>query len=134
MDDRVCAALLALTYLHRVSAFRPLPGGGEEAVCADRPCALSRSAMVSAPTPPDARSPLPEAAYRLSLYTMPDTAFRLGDRVEVRDGFGQVLQGRTSDSFRYPSHCVTVVEVREVREDYGQVSRETWQHNGRDEG
>ena len=114
MTDSAMAAILARTYYHTVTAFRPLPDGGEEAVCQAAPCALSRSAHTSAPTPPDSFYVLPEAAYRLSLYTRPELAFRLGDRVEVTDEAGRVFRGRTSDSFRYPSHCVTVVEVREV--------------------
>lgn len=36
--------------------------------------------------------------------------------MEVSDGMGRVWHGRTSDSFRYPSHCVTVVEVYEVED------------------
>lgn len=114
--DRICAALLAATYFHQVTAFRPLPGGGEEPVCRDAPCALSRSAQVSAPEPPDRSRALPEAAYRLSLYAAPDLVFQLGDRLEVRDGSGRVFRCRASDSFRYPSHCVTVAEVLEVEE------------------
>ena len=38
----------------------------------------------------------------------------LGDRVEVTDEGGSVWMGRTSDSFRYDSHCVTVVEISHV--------------------
>ena len=128
MTDSAMAAILARTYRHAVTAFRPLPDGGEEAVCQAAPCALSRSAHTSAPTPPDSAYILPEASYRLSLYTRPELAFRLGDRVEVSDEAGRVWHGRTSDSFRYPSHCVTVVEVREVEASNGtdgQVSRET---------
>ena len=57
----------------------------------------------------------------------------LGDRVEVTDEGGSVWMGRTSDSFRYDSHCVTVVEISGVEpsvgdaacSDDGQVSRET---------
>jgi hypothetical protein len=114
MTDAVMAARLARTYYHKVSAFRPLPRGGEEQVCEDVPCALSRSALTSAPTPPDREYVLPEALYRLALYTRPEVGFQLGDRVEVTDDGGRVFRGRTSDSFRYPSHCVTVVEVAEV--------------------
>lgn len=43
----------------------------------------------------------PEALYRLTLYTRPELAFRLGDRVEVTDEGGSVWMGRASDSFRY---------------------------------
>ena len=121
MTDRAMAAILARTYFHTVTAFRPLVEEGEEQLCEAAPCALSRSAHTSAPTPPDSACVLPEASYRLSLYTRPELAFRLGDRVEVTGEDGRVWHGRTSDSFRYPSHCVTVVEVREV----GRDSRET---------
>ena len=128
MTDSAMAAILARTYLHAVTAFRPLPEGGEERVCQAAPCALSRSAHTSAPTPPDGADVLPEAAYRLSLYTRPELAFRLGDRVEVTDENGSVWHGRTSDSFRYPSHCVTVIEISHVGAPVGtsgQNSRET---------
>lgn len=129
MIDRVSAALLARTYFHRLNAFRPLPQGGEEAVYNNIPCALSRSAMVSAPTPPEGSYVLPEALYRLTLYTRPERPLRLGDRLEVRDELGRVFRGRASDSFAYPSHCVTVAEIAEVLEpgeapEDGQDSRE----------
>lgn len=112
--DAVYAAKLAKTYLHSVTAWRAAAEGGEELVYEAQPCALSRSAHTSAPTPPNSGYVLPEAAYRYALYTLPAVAFSLGDRVEITDGAGMVYRGRTSDSFRYPSHCVTVVEVREV--------------------
>ena len=114
MTDSAMAARLARTYLHTVTAFRPLAEGGEKRLCEAAECALSRSAHTSAPTPPDGAQALPEALYRLSLFTRPELTFRLGDRVEITDGSGRVFHGRASDSFRYPSHCVTVVEVREV--------------------
>ena len=68
-----------------------------------------------------------------SVYTRPELAFRLGDRVEVTDEGGSVWMGRASDSFRYDSHCVTVVEISGVEPSAGdaegvcggQVSRET---------
>ena len=134
MTDSAMAARLARTYLRTVTAFRPLAEGGEERLCEAAECALSRSAHTSAPTPPDGAQALPEALYRLSLFTRPELAFRLGDRVEVTDTLGRVYHGRTSDSFCYPSHCVTVVEVSEVGAPGGpqqsgsvggQVSRET---------
>ena len=114
MTDSAMAAILARTYFHTVTAFRSKAEGGEEIICETAPCALSRSAHTSAPTPPDGSYVLPEAAYRLSLYTRPELTFCLGDRVEVTDEGGCVWHGRTSDSFRYPSHCVTVVEISEV--------------------
>ena len=128
MTDSAMAAILARTYLHTVTAFRPLADGGEKSVCQAAPCALSRSAHTSAPTPPDSAYILPEASYRLSLYTRPELAFHLGDRVEVTDEGGNVWHGRTSDSFRYPSHCVTVVEISHVEaaaKNGGQDSRES---------
>ena len=122
--DSRCAALLARTYGDRVTAFRPLPDGGEEELCRDVRCALSRTSHTAAPEPPDGDYVLPEALYRLTLYTLPERLFRLGDWVEVTDGAGRVFHGRTSDSFRYPSHAVTVVAVTAV-EEVGQDSRET---------
>ena len=121
MTDSAMAAVLARTYFYTVTAYRPTLEGGEERLCEAAPCALSRSAHTSAPTPPEGSYALPEALYRLSLYTRPELAFRLGDRVEVTDENGSVWHGRTSDSFRYSSHCVTVVEISEV----GRASRET---------
>ena len=128
MTDSAMAAILARTYLHTVTAFRPLTEGGEERFCQTAPCALSRSAHTRAPAPPDGAQVLPEALYRVSLFTRPELAFRLGDRVEVADGTGRVYHGRTSDSFCYPSHCVTVVAVSEVKDSAvlaGQNSCET---------
>ena len=116
MTDSTMAAILARTYFHTVTAFRLLPESGETEVCRDVPCALSRSAHISAPAPPNGVYVLPEALYRLSMFTWPEQRFRLGDRVEVTDELGRVYHGRTSDSFRYPSHCVTVVEVSKVQD------------------
>ena len=134
MTDSAMAAILARTYFHTVTAYRPTPENGEERLCEAAECALSRSAHTRAPAPPEGAQALPEALYRLSLFTRPELAFRLGDRVEVTDTLGRVYHGRTSDSFCYPSHCVTVVEVSEVGAPGGtqqsgpvggQVSRET---------
>lgn len=113
MTDAAYAARLGRTYFHTVTAYRPT-AEGEALVYEEQPCALSRSAHISAPTPPDADYVLPEAQYHLALYTFPAVHFQLGDRVEISDGAGRVYRGRASDSFRYPSHCVTVVEIREV--------------------
>ena len=123
MTDKALADILARTYAHRVTAFRPL-AEGEERLCEAAPCALSRSEHTSAPTPPSLSAAWPEALYRLTLYTRPELAFRLGDRVEVTDEGGNVWMGRTSDSFRYDSHCVTVVEVTEVSVPASQESAE----------
>lgn len=132
MTDKALADILARTYAHRVTAFRPL-AEGEERLCEAAPCALSRSEHTSAPTPPSLFAAWPEALYRLTLYTRPELTFRLGDRVEVTDEGGSVWMGRASDSFRYDSHCVTVVEISHVESSAGdaegvcggQVSRET---------
>lgn len=123
MTDDAFAARLGRTYRHAVTAFRPLPGGEEEALYTGEPCALSRSAMVSAPEPPDTAAPLPEARYRLTLFTMPAVRFRLGDRLEVDVGEGRVVRCWASHSFCYPSHTVTVVDVTGVTET-GQASHE----------
>lgn len=125
MTDAAIAARLGRTYRHAVTAFRPLPGGEEAVLYTREPCALSRSAMVSAPEPPDTAAPLPEARYRLTLFTMPAVRFALGDRLEVDVGEGRVVRCRASDSFCYPSHTVTVVEITAVtEEEAGQASHE----------
>jgi len=118
------ALQMARTYLHTVTAYRPAVSGGERLLYEAQPCALSRSAHTSAPAPADGGSILPEAAYRYALYTLPAVRFALGDRVEVTDGVS-VYHGRTSDSFCYPGHCVTVVEILEVLPVDGQDSCET---------
>lgn len=119
MTDPLRANILARTYFHRVSAWRPA-AEGERQLCTGEKCALSRSAHTSAPTPPDGGCVLPETDYRMSLYTLPDRIFRLGDRLEITDMAGRIFRGRASDSFRYPSHCVTVVNISEVWEEDGE--------------
>jgi len=113
MTDAAYAARLGRTYLHTVTAYRPTERG-EVLIYEEQPCALSRSAHTSAPAPPDGSGILPEADYRLALYTFPAVCLQLGDRLEISDGAGRIYRGRASDSFRYPSHCVTVVDIREV--------------------
>ena len=85
MTDKALADILARTYAHRVTAFRPLTEG-EERLCEAAPCALSRSEHTSAPTPPSLSAAWPEALYRLTLYTRPELAFRLGDAEGVCGG------------------------------------------------
>lgn len=109
------ALILARTYRHTVTARRPALEGEWKILCQEEPCALSRSAQVSAPEPPDATAPLPESRYRYALFTRPERSFRLGDRLEISDG-ERIYTARASDSFTYPSHTVTVVEIRQVEE------------------
>lgn len=125
MTDYFGAGILARTYFHRVSAWRPLSDGGEKPLCEAAECALSRSAHTSAPAPADERCVLPEASYRFSLFTRPGMWFRLGDRLEVTDEAGRVFHGWASDSVVYPSHCVTVMEVWEVLAPEGEGLPET---------
>ena len=114
MTRRGYANLLARTYYHRVTAFRPTPEGGARQICREAPCALSRSAHTSAPTPPDGTAVLPEALYRLTLFTRPELWFRLGDLLEITDTAGRVYRAKASDSVCYQSHCVTVAEIEAV--------------------
>lgn len=46
------------------------------------------------------------------------------ERVTVSDKSGRIYHARASDSVRYPSHCVTVVEVFEVSVPASQESAE----------
>ena len=101
---------------------RPLSDGTEQTVYIDVPCALSRSALTSAPAVHGSEDALTESRYALSLYTMPEIWLRLGDRVAVSDETGRIYHGRASDSVRYPSHCVTVVEIVEVSVPKGTAS------------
>lgn len=94
MTDKALADILARTYAHRVTAFRPLTEG-EERLCEAAPCALSRSEHTSAPTPPSLSAAWPEALYRLTLYTRPELAFRLGD-----PGGGDGREGKRLDGAR----------------------------------
>ena len=118
MTDKALADILARTYAHRVTAFRPL-AEGEERLCEAAPCALSRSEHTNAPMPPSLSAAWPEALYRLTLYTRPELAFRLGDRVEV--GCNSVLNPGTvigPDSNVYPTSCVRgVIPASHVYKD-----------------
>ena len=124
MRDARMTRALRRTFDRTACVFRPLSDGTERAVYADIPCALSRSALTSAPAVRGAGEALCESRYALTLYTMPELWLRLGDRVAVSDKSGRVYHARASDSVRYPSHCTTVVEVFEVSVPASQESAE----------
>ena len=124
MRDARMTRALRRTFDRTACVFCPLSDGTERAVYADIPCALSRSALTSAPAVRGAGEALCESRYALTLYTMPELWLRLGDRVAVSDKSGRVYHARASDSVRYPSHCVTVVEVTEVSVPASQESAE----------
>ena len=124
MHDARMTRALRRTFDRTACVFRPLSDGTERAVYVDIPCALSRSALTSAPAVRGAGEALCESRYALSLYTMPELWLGLGDRVPVSDKSGRVYHARASDSVRYPSHCVTVVEVTEVSVPASQESAE----------
>ena len=113
MTDSIMAAALKRTYDRTLTAFRPQADGSESVVWIDVPCALSRAAKISAPTPP-ANGALMEARYDLALYTEPQIWLRLGDRLVISDRLGRTYHARAADSIAYPSHCVTVVRIDEV--------------------
>ena len=106
--------VLERTYFHRVSVFRPVSETQEVTVCKDLPCGLSRRAITSAPVPADYEAVMPEARYRLTVYTRPEIPIRLGDRQEVVSAERDTYRGFASDCFCYDSHAVTVLEVTEV--------------------
>ena len=124
MRDARMTRALRRTFDRTACVFCPLSDGTERAVYVDIPCALSRSALTSAPSVRGAGEALCESRYALTLYTMPELWLRLGDRVAVSDKSGRVYHARASDSVRYPSHCVTVVEVTEVSVPASQESAE----------
>ena len=118
MTDKALADIFARTYAHRVTAFRPLTEG-EERLCEAAPCALSRSEHTNAPMPPALSAARPEALYRLTLYTRPELAFRLGDRVEVCCN-SVLIPGTVigPDSNVYPTSCVRgVIPASHVYKD-----------------
>ena len=124
MTDNAMKRALARTFDRTVCVYRPKDDGTEETVYIDARCALSRAAQVSAPVPPRFGAALTESRYALALYTAPEIVLRLGDRAVISDGAGRSYHARSSDSVRYPSHCVTVVEVQEVTLPVGQDSQE----------
>ena len=124
MRDARMTRALRRTFDRTACVFRPLSDGTERAVYVDIPCAVSRSALTSAPSVRGAGEALCESRYALSLFTPPGVWLRLGDRVTVSDKSGRVYHARASDSVRYPSHCVTVVEVTEVSVPASQESAE----------
>ena len=83
MRDARMTRALRRTFDRTACVFRPLSDGTERAVYADIPCALSRSALTSAPSVGAEGAALVESRYALSLYTMPEIWLRLGDRVTV---------------------------------------------------
>lgn len=121
MTAAALAARLEWTYRHTLTALRPRMDGTEETLYTAVPCAMSRSAKVSAPAPAAFDTALPESVYRVSLYTHPEVLLRLGDRVEIGDGTGRIWRGGCADSVVYDSHAVTVVEIIEVVEGAGAV-------------
>ena len=124
MRDARMTRALRRTFDRTARVFRPLSDGTERAVYVDIPCALSRSALTSAPAVRADGAPAVECRYALTLYTAPACWLRLGDRVTVSDKSGRVYHGRASDSVRYPSHCATVVEITEVSVPASQESAE----------
>ena len=124
MTDNVMKRALCATFDRTVCVYRPKSDGTEETVYIDIPCALSRAAQVAAPATVG-RSEIAEAGYSLALYTMPEFYLRLNDRVVISDAAGRSYHARSSDSVRYPSHCVTVVEMLEVCLPVGQDSGES---------
>lgn len=114
MTDAAMARLLAGTYDRQLWAYRPQAGGDEAEVYSGVPCALSRTAKTASPSPAGEAAILTESRYALTLYTRPQVWLRLGDRLEISDGAGRIYHARSGESMRYPSHCVTVVEVLEV--------------------
>ena len=87
MRDARMTRALRRTFDRTACVFRPLSDWTERAVYVDIPCALSRSALTSAPAVRGAGEALCESRYALALYTMPELWLRLGDRVRPMSGF-----------------------------------------------
>ncbi len=90
MTDKALADILARTYAHRVTAFRPLAEGGRNGSA--RP--PLRPEPLGAHQRPHAAVPFRRlaggGAVPAGPVHRPELAFRLGDRVEVTDEGGSV--------------------------------------------
>lgn len=108
--------ILLATLTDRVAISRADPKdplAAPETVYADLPCALSRSAVVTAPDPHDPAAALAECGFRATLFLPAGTWTSTGDRAEVRRENLRFL-GVLSPSIPYPSHAVAVMQVQEV--------------------
>ena len=90
------------------------PTTAPHAVYRDLPCALSRTATVTAPDPHDPHDSLAECAFRATLFLPAQTDIRAGDQAEVTR-HGMHFSGVLSPSIPYPSHTVAVMYVWEVK-------------------
>ncbi len=110
------ADILFSTLTDRVTISRSDPAdptAAPQVLYQDLPCALSRTAMVTAPDPHDPARPLAESAFRATLFLPAGTWTRTGDRAEVlREGVR--FSGVLSPGIPYPSHTVAVMHVWEV--------------------
>lgn len=124
MRDARMTRALRRTFDRTACVFRPLSDGTE-------PGGLCRYSLRPQPQRTHERArgarrgrgAVREPLRALALHAA-EVWLRLGDRVAVSDKSGRVYHARASDSVRYPSHCVTVVEVTEVSVPASQESAE----------
>ena len=77
------------------------------------PCALSRTAMVTAPHPHDPGQDLAECGFRATVFLPAGTGVQVGDHAAVLRQ-GTRLTGVLSPGFPYPSYTVAVMNIQEV--------------------
>jgi hypothetical protein len=110
------ADIIRATLTDRVTVFRADaadPFAPAQVVYETIPCALSRTAKVSAPDPADLNGALAECCFRVTLFLPAGTHIRAGDRAEVTRLDSRFF-GVLSPGMPYPSHTVAVMEVWEV--------------------
>lgn len=110
------AAILRSTMTDRVTITRASkddPMGVLKTVYESLPCALSRTAMVTAPDPHDPGRDLAECGFRATLFLPVGTRIQVGDHAIVLKE-GVQFMGVLSPGFPYPSHTVAVMNIQEV--------------------
>lgn len=110
------AAILRSTMTDRITvtrASRADPLGVPETVYHNLPCALSRTAMVTAPHPHDPGQDLAECGFRATVFLPAGTGVQVGDHAAVLRQ-GTRLTGVLSPGFPYPSYTVAVMNIQEV--------------------
>lgn len=110
------ADIILATLTDRVTISRANPAdpmATPQILYQDLPCALSRTAMVTAPNPHDPMKPLAECSFRATLFLPAHTWTKTGDQAEVLRQ-GMRFSGVLSPGIPYPSHTVAVMHVWEV--------------------
>ncbi len=112
------AEILRATMGDRLNLYRENTDGEQvqwEQVYSDLPCALSRYAALSSPSPPGEMEVMAQNDFRMTLFLPVGCHTKSGDKAQVVR-YGQKIEGTTSQSFAYHSHSVCVLHCKEVHD------------------